>query len=70
MTRPTQLQRLVFLLSRKCGTTAMEVAQAISTTCPHKRISELRYSGWTIVKKLVPGTSYYRYFGTAPKGRK
>lgn len=70
MTLLTQHQLLISLLSRKRGTTAMEVAQVVKTTCPHKRISELRHAGWTIVKKQMPGASYHVYFGTAPKGRK
>lgn len=62
----TQHQILAKLLLRKRGTTAMEVAQAIGSTCPHKRISEFRDAGWTVVKKPVKGKNFNCYFGTPP----
>lgn len=68
MTQLTKHQTVAKLLSRKCGTTAMEVAKAISSTSPHKRISEFADKGWTIIKKQVKGKNYHRYFGVAPKG--
>lgn len=64
----TQNQILSKLLSRKCGTTAMEMIQRVGTVCPHKRMSDLKARGWTITKKQVQGKNYHRYFGTAPKG--
>lgn len=64
----TQHQILARLLSRKCGTTAMEIIQQAGTVCPHKRMADLKAKGWTITKKQVKGKSYHRYFGTAPKG--
>lgn len=64
----TQNQILSKLLSRKCGTTAMEIIQRVGTVCPHKRMSDLKERGWTITKKQVQGKNYHRYFGTAPKG--
>ena len=64
----TQNQILSKLLSRKCGTTAMEIIQRVGTVCPHKRMSDLKARGWTITKKQVNGKNYHRYFGTAPKG--
>lgn len=64
----TQNQILSKLLSRKCGTTAMEIIQRVGTVCPHKRMSDLKARGWTITKKQVQGKNYHRYFGTAPKG--
>lgn len=64
----TQNQILSKLLSRKCGTTAMEIIQRVGTVCPHKRMSDLKDRGWTITKKQVQGKNYHRYFGTAPKG--
>lgn len=63
----TQHQILARLLSRKCGTTALEITQRVGTVCPHKRMSDLKARGWTIVKKQVSGKNYHRYFGTAPK---
>lgn len=68
MAQLTQQQRLARLLSRKCGTTAMEIIDLVGSVCPHKRMSDLKARGWTITKKRVPGKSYHRYFGTAPKG--
>lgn len=64
----TQNQILSKLLSRKCGTTAMEIIQRVGTVCPHKRMSDLKARGWTITKKQVQGKNYHRYFGIAPKG--
>lgn len=64
----TQHQILARLLSRKCGTTALEIIQQVGSVCPHKRMSDLKARGWTITKKLVPGKNYHRYFGVAPKG--
>lgn len=64
----TQHQILAKLLSRKCGTTALEIIQRVGTVCPHKRMSDLKELGWTITKKQVHGKRYHRYFCTAPKG--
>lgn len=63
----TQHQLLAKLLSRKCGTTALEIIQRVGTVCPHKRMSDLKAMGWTITKQQVHGKRYHRYFGTAPK---
>ena len=68
MTKPTQHQILARLLSRKCGTTAMEIIARVGSVCPHKRMSDLKAMGWTITKKQVPGKRHHLYFGTAPKG--
>ena len=57
-TQLTKLERLI----RK-GTTAMEVAMQIGTTCPHKRISELAQHGWVITWKKLPGRNYGLYKG-------
>jgi hypothetical protein len=64
----TQHQILAKLLSRKCGTTAMEIIARVGSVCPHKRMSDLKAMGWTITKKQVPGKRHHLYFGTAPKG--
>lgn len=68
MTQLTQHQRLAQLLSRKCGTTSMEIVSICKTVSPHRRLTDLKERGWTITKKLVKGKNYHRYFGTAPKG--
>ena len=62
----TQPQKLAKLLSRKTGATAFEIIVAVGTTCPHKRMSELKARGWQITRKDVPGANYGRYFGVAP----
>jgi hypothetical protein len=63
----TQYDKLARLLSRKTGATAMDIVSTIGTVCPHKRLSELKQRGWTIRKEQVPGRSFHRYFGKAPK---
>lgn len=68
MTKPTQHQILARLLSRKCGTTAMEIVAQVGTVSPHRRLSDLKERGWTITKKQVAGKNFHRYFGIAPKG--
>lgn len=65
---PSQRRRLEMLLRRKRGTTSWEVMQVCRTTCPGKRISELRQAGWTIRTEWVGEREYMRYFGEAPKG--
>lgn len=64
----TQHQILAKLLSRKCGTTAMEIISRVGTVCPHRRMADLKAMGWTITKRRIPGKNYHAYFGTAPKG--
>jgi hypothetical protein len=61
-----QPQKLAKLLARKRGATAFEIMLAVGTTCPHKRMSDLKARGWHITRKNVPGTNYGRYFGVAP----
>lgn len=63
----TQNKRLASLLIRKRGATAMEIISQVGTVCPHKRMSDLKATGWTIVKQQVSGKTYHRYFGQAPK---
>jgi len=62
----SQTDRIGKLLLRKSGATAMEIIEAGKTTCPHKRMSELKERGWTIWRKPVPGRNYGRYFGLEP----
>ena len=63
----TQHQALGKLLQRKRGATAFEISMLIGTVCPHKRLSDLKDMGWTILRQEVPGQKYGRYFGIAPK---
>ena len=62
----TQCKELGKLLKRKNGVTALEIILQVGTVCPHKRMSDLKDAGWTIVKEKVPGKTYHRYFGSAP----
>lgn len=64
----TQHERLAKLLQRDVGVTAFEIIQLVGTVCPHKRLSDLKERGWTIVKQEVPGKNYHRYYGNPPKG--
>lgn len=64
--KPTQPQKLELLLKRKYGVTAMEIVQKCGTTCPHKRMSELKAKGWTIRREPVKGRNYGRYYGAPP----
>lgn len=63
----TQHQKLGKLLLRKRGVTALEIVQLVGTVSPHRRLTDLKEQGWTIVKKEVPGTNYHRYFGIKPQ---
>ena len=62
----TQCKKLGNLLTRKLGVTALEIIMQVGTVCPHKRMSDLKNEGWTILKKKVSGKNYHRYFGSAP----
>lgn len=66
MTRQTQYSRIEKLLTRKSGATAMEIIAKCGTTCPHKRLSELKERGWFIQRLAVKGQTYGRYVGQAP----
>ena len=63
----TQTHILGKLLTRKRGVTSYEIMLALKTVCPHKRMSDLKARGWTIVKKPITGTRFHRYYGQAPR---
>lgn len=65
----TQHQVLSKLLTRRRGVTAMEIITLVGTVCPHKRLSDLKASGWVITKQPVAGKKYHRYFGQMPKAK-
>lgn len=67
MTKMTILKRL---LTRKRGTTSMEICTLMGSVSPHSRLAELKKQNWTILKKPIPGKNYNRYFATPPKGQK
>lgn len=66
MSRLTQYDTIEKLLMRKRGVTALEIIQAAGTTCPHKRLSDLKAKGWRIHRSQVEGRNFGRYFGQAP----
>jgi hypothetical protein len=61
--KTTQYERLAKLLTRKTGATAMDIATAVGSTSPHKRLSELKERGWDIRREQIEGKNYGRYFG-------
>ena len=65
----TQHQVLSKLLTRRRGVTAMEIITLVGTVCPHKRLSDLKASGWVITKQPVAGKNYHRYYGQMPKAK-
>lgn len=67
MTKTEILKRLI---TRKRGATSFEIATLMGTVCSHRRLTDLKEHGWTILRKEIDGQSYGRYFGIAPKSRK
>lgn len=63
----TQYSRIARLLTRRRGCTSMDIISAVGTVSPHSRISEMKRAGWDVRKVKVPGRSFHRYYGTAPK---
>jgi hypothetical protein len=60
----TQLAKLKRLLSRRQGCTSVDIASILPSVSPHRRISDIRAEGWTIVKKQ--DGKLKRYWGIAP----
>ena len=61
-----QLSRLELLLIRRKGCTGMEISREAGTTSPHRRLTDLKQRGWTIVRKPVKGENYGTYHGIPP----
>lgn len=61
----TQHQKLARLLTRKRGCTSVDICDALPSVSPHRRISDLKEQGWTILKRK--GARLITYFGTPPK---
>lgn len=61
----TQYEKLARLLTRRKGVTAWEISQEVGTTCPHKRLADMKTRGWLITRREVPGQKSGRYFGVA-----
>lgn len=57
------------LLTRKRGVTSFEIATLMGTVCPHRRMTDLKEQGWTILRKEIDGQKHGRYFGVAPTAR-
>lgn len=62
-----KLEILKRLLTRKRGVTSAEIIKEMGTVCPHRRLTDLKEQGWTILSKEIPGKNYLRYHGVAPK---
>lgn len=56
-----QKAKLIKLLTRKCGATAVDIAIGLPSLCAHKRVSELKSDGWLITKKKDK-SGLLRYF--------
>jgi hypothetical protein len=65
--KQTQYEAIGRLIKRKSGATPLELMEASHSTSVHKRLSELRERGWTITRREIPGKSFGRYFGVAPR---
>lgn len=63
----TQHEKLGKLLQRKRGVTSLEIIQLVGTVYQHKRLSDLKDMGWTILRQPIEGQEYGRYFGVPPK---
>ena len=63
----TQHQILAKLLTRKSGCTSVDICEALPSVSPHRRLSDLKQMGWTILKKKKDGDKLITYFGIPPK---
>lgn len=61
----TQTDKLKRLISRKSGCTSVDIAAILPSVSPHRRISDLKEEGWTILKQQ--DGKLKRYFGIPPK---
>ena len=57
------------LLTRKRGVTSFEIATLMGTVCPHRRMTDLKEQGWTILRKEIDGQKHGRYFCVDPTAR-
>lgn len=60
----TQHDKLKKLLQRKSGCTSVDIAAVLPSVSPHRRISDLKEQGWTVLKKQDGRLK--RYYGTPP----
>lgn len=61
----TQHQKLARLLTRKRGCTSVDICDALPSVSPHRRLTDMKEQGWTILKRQ--DGKLKRYFGIAPK---
>lgn len=62
----TQQEKLIKLLTRQQGCTSVDIAKGLPSVSPHRRISDLKDKGWTILKKKRDD-GLTTYFGKPPK---
>jgi hypothetical protein len=63
----SQMEKLKMLIQRKQGVTSAEIAKALPSVTPSRRISDLREAGWTITFNLMDDNKSKIYFGKPPK---
>lgn len=63
----TKIDKLKKLLQRKRGVTSYEICTLMGTVCPHRRLTDLKEQGWTILRQEIEGQKYGRYFGISPE---
>lgn len=62
----SQIEKLKKLLTRASGCTSVDIARTLPSVTPHRRLSDLKDRGWTILKKEAPNKLTV-YFGKPPK---
>ena len=62
-----KLDHLKEMLVRKQGITSIQIINEIGTVCPHRRLTDLKEQGWTILTKEIEGKNYLRYHGIPPE---
>lgn len=62
-----KLDHLKKMLVRKQGITSIQIIKEIGTVCPHRRLTDLKEQGWTILTKEIPNQNYLRYHGIPPE---
>ena len=61
------MEKLKMLIQRKQGVTSAEIAKALPSVTPSRRVSDLRDAGWTITFKYMEDGQRKIYFGKPPK---
>lgn len=63
----SQMDILRALLLKKKGVRSWEIARALPSVSPHRRLSDLKEQGWTITYMLDKDNKTKIYFGKPPK---